>query len=71
MEILAPCPTGHGKKNKIDAGKKSWEWLKEITILKGVYDKLSENGKKQNQKIILGELHNIEKQEFTKSVYNI
>jgi len=64
VEILAPCPTGYGKKNKIDEGKESWDWLKEITILKTAYDKLSDEKKQQNQKIILGELQNINKKAY-------
>ena len=65
VEILVPCPTSYGKKNKIEDGKDGWDWLKEITILKSKYDKLSEKEKNQNQKIIIGELQNIEKKELS------
>jgi 2-oxoglutarate ferredoxin oxidoreductase subunit beta len=65
VEILIPCPTGYGKRNRIEAGKESWDWFKEMTILKGEYDRLPEEKKKQNRKMIIGELQNIEKKEFT------
>ncbi len=65
VEILIPCPTGYGKRNNLKDGKESWDWFKEKTILKGEYDKLSEAEKQQNKKLIIGELHNIEKKEFT------
>ena len=52
-------------RNKIEEGKESWDWFKEMTILKGEYDRLSGEEKKQNQKLIIGELQNIEKREFT------
>jgi 2-oxoglutarate ferredoxin oxidoreductase subunit beta len=65
VEILIPCPTGYGKRNEMDDGKESWDWLKETTILKGDYEKLGEEEKRLNEKLIIGELQNIEKKEFT------
>ena len=65
VEILIACPTGFGKRNEIDDTKDNWDWFKDATILKGDYDRLSDEEKQQNQKIILGELQNIEKKEFT------
>jgi hypothetical protein len=71
VEILVPCPTSYGKKNKIDDGKEGWDWLKEITILKSVYNRLSDEEKEQNQKLVIGELQNIERKEFSQSIGNI
>jgi 2-oxoglutarate ferredoxin oxidoreductase subunit beta len=65
IEILIPCPTSYGKKNKVAEGKESWNWLEETTILKSKYDQLPENEKQHNQKLLIGELQNIEKPEFT------
>ena len=65
VEILIPCPTGYGKRNEIKDGRESWDWFKEMTILKGDYDRLSNEEQQQNQKIVIGELVNIEKKEFT------
>lgn len=70
VEILVPCPTSYGKKNKIEDGKKGWDWLKEITILKSVYDRFSDKEKEQNQKIIIGELQNLERNELSQSISN-
>ncbi len=66
VEIVIPCPTGYGKRNEVDDGKDSWEWLKEMTILKGDYEKLTDEERRDNQKIIIGELQDIEKPEFTR-----
>lgn len=68
VEIIVPCPTGYGKKNKIDDGKESWDWLKEITILKSAYNKLSDEEKAINNKLIIGELHNIERKEYSQAI---
>jgi len=65
IEILIPCPTSYGKKNKVEDGKESWDWLEEMTILKSKYEKLTEEEKQKNQKMLVGELQNIEKLEFT------
>jgi 2-oxoglutarate ferredoxin oxidoreductase subunit beta len=65
VEILIPCPTGYGKRNDMVDGKEGWAWLKEITILKGDYERLTEEEKQQNQKLLIGELQNIDKKEFT------
>ena len=71
VEILVPCPTSYGKKNKIDDGKEGWDWLKEITILKSAYDNFSDEEKDRNQKIIIGQLQNIERQELSERIGNI
>jgi 2-oxoglutarate ferredoxin oxidoreductase subunit beta len=65
VEILIACPTGYGKRNEIDDTKENWDWFREATILKGDYERLSSEEKDRNDKIILGELQNIEKKEFT------
>jgi len=65
VEIIIPCPTGYGKRNAIDDRKEGWEWFRQMTILKGEYDKLTEPEKRENQRIIIGELQDIEKPEFT------
>jgi len=48
-----------------------WDWLKEITILKSAYNRLSDKEKEQNQKIIIGELQNIDRNELSQSIGNI
>jgi 2-oxoglutarate ferredoxin oxidoreductase subunit beta len=65
VEILIPCPTGYGKRNEMTNGKEGWKWLKEITLLKGDYDRLTEEEKQQNRRLLIGELQDIEKKEFT------
>lgn len=65
IEILTPCPVGYGRKNKLKQGKDYLLWFKENTIGKSRYEKLSEEEKRSCEKIIIGELSNIEKPEFT------
>lgn len=64
IEMLMPCPTGYGRKNKMRDMKSNWEFYKKETILNSKYRILSDRQKEQNKKIVVGELHNIEKPEF-------
>ena len=33
IEMLVPCPTGYGRKNKLREVKANWEWYKKNTVL--------------------------------------
>ncbi len=65
IETLAACPTGYGRKNKMKEGKDHMLWCKENTIGKSRYERLSEQEQNSCGKIVIGELRNIEKPEFT------
>jgi 2-oxoglutarate ferredoxin oxidoreductase subunit beta len=64
IEMLVPCPTSYGKMNKMKEGREGWDWYKENTILKSKYDALSPAEKKKCEKIVIGELQNIERATF-------
>jgi 2-oxoglutarate ferredoxin oxidoreductase subunit beta len=63
--MLVPCPTGYGRKNQLREIKANWEWYKKNTILNSKYRILEEKQKDDNNKIVIGELQNIERKEFT------
>jgi len=64
IEMLAPFPTSYGKKNKMKEGREGWDWYKENTILKSKYDALTRAEQKKSEKIVIGELQNMERATF-------
>jgi 2-oxoglutarate ferredoxin oxidoreductase subunit beta len=65
IEMLTPCPVGYGRRNELKHGKDQLLWYKKNTIGKSRYEKLSEEEKQKCDKIVIGELLNVEKPEFT------
>jgi 2-oxoglutarate ferredoxin oxidoreductase subunit beta len=65
IEILAPCPVGYGRKNQLKQGKDYLLWFKQNTIGRTKYERLSDEEKQACDKIVVGELRNVEKPEFT------
>ncbi len=65
IELLVPCPTGYGKQNKMKQGREVWDWYKENTLLKSKYLALTGKEKELNEKIVVGELQNLKRPEFT------
>lgn len=65
VELLVPCPTGYGKHNRVEEGRESWTWYKQHTILKSRYAALSEEERRTNTKWILGDLQDLDRQEWT------
>ncbi|MGD9808023.1 MAG: 2-oxoacid:ferredoxin oxidoreductase subunit beta [Deferribacterales bacterium] len=62
VEIIAGCPTGYGRKNKIAAPAAMIEWQKEHSVNKAQWDKMSDEEKVG--KFPIGVLHQEEKPEF-------
>lgn len=62
VEIMAGCPTGYGRKNKMAAPAAMIEWQKEVTVNKAQWDKMSDEEKAG--KFPIGVLHQEEKPEF-------
>ncbi len=56
VEILAPCPTGHGKSNELRDASASWEWYKQNTITRLDLAALDPGQRAANQKIVIGTL---------------
>lgn len=64
IEMLVPCPTGYGRKNNLRDAKSNLKWYKENTILNSKWKLLSDRQKEDNNKILIGELQNIERKEY-------
>ena len=65
IEMLTPCPVGYGRRNKLKHGKDHLLWYKKNTIGRSRYEKLSDEEKQKCDKIVIGELRDVEKPEFT------
>lgn len=62
VEIIAGCPTGYGRKNKLAAPAAMIEWQKEHSVNKAQWDKMTEE--ERAGKFPIGVLHQEEKPEF-------
>ncbi len=63
VEILTPCPTAYGRRNKQATPVDMMNWLKDNVVLKDKLDKMAEDEK--TGKIASGVLWDVEKPEFT------
>jgi 2-oxoglutarate ferredoxin oxidoreductase subunit beta len=63
LEILSPCPTAYGRRNKMGDPVKMMEWLKENAISGSRYRKLSQDERKE--KIRTGVIIDEDKKEYT------
>ena len=63
VEILTPCPTAFGRRNKISNPVKLMEWLRDSCVDVKKYDAMTED--ERRGKIRTGILCDIEKPEFT------
>lgn len=63
VEILTPCPTAYGRRNKMASPVKLMEWLRDNTVSVKKWDNLGE--KEREGKIKTGILVDIDKPEFT------
>jgi 2-oxoglutarate ferredoxin oxidoreductase subunit beta len=63
VEILSPCPTAYGRRNKQANPVDMMNWLKDNVIQKDKLEKMSEDEKLG--KIASGVLWDVEKPEFT------
>ncbi len=62
-EILSPCPTAYGRRNKMGDPVKMMEWLKENAIPRSRYQKLT--GEEREGKFSTGVITDVEKKEYT------
>ncbi len=65
IEILAPCTVGYGRKNKLKEPVDNLHWYKRNTIGRSRYEEMSQEEKQACDKIVIGELANFNKPEFT------
>ena len=63
VEILSPCPTAYGRRNKQANPVDMMNWLKDSVVTKDKLDKMSED--ERAGKIASGVLWDVEKPEFT------
>ncbi|MFO7915670.1 MAG: 2-oxoacid:ferredoxin oxidoreductase subunit beta [Candidatus Krumholzibacteriales bacterium] len=63
VEILTPCPTAYGRRNKIANPVKLMEWLRDNTVSVNKWEKMSPE--EREGKIRIGVLADFEKLEFT------
>lgn len=65
VEVLSPCPVGYGRKNNLKHGKDYLEWMMRNTIGRSRYEAMSADEQRACAKVVIGELRNEEKAEFT------
>ena len=65
LEMLVPCPTGFTKHKKVKEGRETWDWYKDMTILRREYMKLSKEERAKETRIVIGKLKDVDKPEFT------
>lgn len=63
VEILTPCPTAYGRRNKQATPVDMMNWLKDNVVMKDRLDKMADDEK--TGKIASGVLWDVEKPEFT------
>ena len=63
VEIMTPCPTAYGRRNKMGNGLALMEWLKESTVSLVKAEKMTEE--ELEGKIVTGILVDREKPEYT------
>ena len=63
VEILSPCPTAYGRRNKLANPVDLMNWLKDNVVQKDRLDKMAED--EQKGKVASGLLWDVEKPEFT------
>ena len=76
IEMLTPCPTAYGRRNKLGDIKELWKWYDENTILIDEYERImkygSEEEKERASKMIkIGVFQDIEKPEYFEEYYKL
>ena len=65
VEIIAGCPTGYGRKNKLASPAGMIEWQKEHSVAIAQWEKMTEEEKAG--KFPIGVLHDVEKPEYVEA----
>lgn len=70
VEILAPCPTAYGRRNKLRNIEQAWQWYREHVILIDEYERIEKFGTPEEKqsladKIKVGVFQDMEKPSFT------
>jgi 2-oxoglutarate ferredoxin oxidoreductase subunit beta len=70
IEMLAPCPTAYGRRNRLKSLEENWEWYKDNTILIDEYERIEKFGSEAERealrdKMKIGVFQDIERESFT------
>jgi 2-oxoglutarate ferredoxin oxidoreductase subunit beta len=70
VEILAPCPTAYGRRNKLRNIEQAWQWYREHVVLIDEYERIEKFGTREEKqslagKIKVGVFQDVEKPGFT------
>ena len=65
VEILAPCPTGFGKENRLREAKDAWDWYRENSITRSKLLEMAPEERAKNEKVVVGTLYDAERPELT------
>lgn len=70
IELLTPCPTAYGRRNKLRNIEQAWEWYREHTILIDEYERVQKFGSPEEKQALAGKLkigvfQDIERPSFT------
>ncbi|MCD6411003.1 MAG: 2-oxoacid:ferredoxin oxidoreductase subunit beta [Thermoplasmata archaeon] len=76
IELLTPCPTAYGRRNRLGDIKELWKWYDENTILIEEYERIMKYGsdeeKERASKMIkIGVFQDIEKPEYFEEYYKL
>jgi len=76
IEMLTPCPTAYGRRNRLGDIKELWKWYDENTILIDEYERIMKYGsdeeKERASKMIkIGVFQDIEKPEYFEEYYKL
>jgi len=69
VELMSPCPTAYGRRNKLGKIDQLWKWYEDNTILLEDYEKIMAHGSDEEKarmegKILIGEFQKLEKPGF-------
>ena len=76
IEMLTPCPTAYGRRNKLGDIKELWKWYDENTILIDEYERIMKYGSDEEKErvskmIKIGVFQDIEKPEYFEEYYKL
>ncbi len=76
IELLSPCPTAFGRRNKLRTIDANWDWYENNTILIEDYEKIMNYGTEEEKEAVkdkmqIGEFQNVEKVGFFEGYHDL
>jgi 2-oxoglutarate ferredoxin oxidoreductase subunit beta len=56
IEMLAPCPTAYGRRNKLKNLEESWQWYKDHVVLLDEYERITKFGSDEEHAALQGKM---------------